>query len=183
MGRNLLLNMADHGFSVAGYDKDVSKVAALRQEAEHRNIRGAENVSGVCRPAPRAARRHDARSGRRAGRCGDSRSAAVSGARRSDHRRAATLTSMTRTCEPRRWRSAGFSFSASASRAAKNGARHGPSIMPGGPKDAYERVPPDPRSSGRQGGRRALCHLARAGVGGTLREDGPQRHRVRPDAA
>ncbi|MDP2723749.1 MAG: NAD(P)-binding domain-containing protein [Bacteroidales bacterium] len=22
MGRNLLLNMADHGFSVAGYDKD-----------------------------------------------------------------------------------------------------------------------------------------------------------------
>ena len=27
MGRNLLLNMADHGFSVAGYDKDPTKVA------------------------------------------------------------------------------------------------------------------------------------------------------------
>jgi len=29
MGRNLLLNMADHGFAVAGYDKDAAKVEAL----------------------------------------------------------------------------------------------------------------------------------------------------------
>jgi 6-phosphogluconate dehydrogenase len=44
MGRNLLLNMADHGHSVAGYDKDVTKVAALRLEAEARNIRGAADI-------------------------------------------------------------------------------------------------------------------------------------------
>ena len=31
MGRNLVLNMADQGFSVAGYDKDPAKVKALRQ--------------------------------------------------------------------------------------------------------------------------------------------------------
>jgi 6-phosphogluconate dehydrogenase len=31
MGRNFLLNMGDHGFSVAGYDKDPAKVAALSQ--------------------------------------------------------------------------------------------------------------------------------------------------------
>ena len=36
MGRNLLLNMADHGFSVAGYDTDLTKVEALRKEAESR---------------------------------------------------------------------------------------------------------------------------------------------------
>ena len=30
MGRNMLLNMTDHGFPVAGYDKDPSKVEALR---------------------------------------------------------------------------------------------------------------------------------------------------------
>ena len=30
MGRNFLLNMADHGLWVAGYDKDSSKVEALR---------------------------------------------------------------------------------------------------------------------------------------------------------
>ena len=35
MGRNLLLNMAEHGHSVAGYDKDAAKVAALRKEAKN----------------------------------------------------------------------------------------------------------------------------------------------------
>ena len=29
MGRNLALNMAEHGFPVAGYDKDPQKVALL----------------------------------------------------------------------------------------------------------------------------------------------------------
>ena len=38
MGRNLLLNMADHGFSVAGYDIDPAKVDALRTEANDRDI-------------------------------------------------------------------------------------------------------------------------------------------------
>jgi len=37
MGRNLVLNMADHGSAVAGYDKDQAKVDALRKESEERN--------------------------------------------------------------------------------------------------------------------------------------------------
>lgn len=40
MGRNLLLNMADHGFSVAGYDLDANKVQQLHQEAQTPNIQG-----------------------------------------------------------------------------------------------------------------------------------------------
>ena len=44
MGRNFLLNMADHGFSVAGYDKDPAKVEALRQEAKKRDVRGAADI-------------------------------------------------------------------------------------------------------------------------------------------
>jgi 6-phosphogluconate dehydrogenase len=32
MGRNLLLNITDHGFSVAGYDKDQAKVEARRYQ-------------------------------------------------------------------------------------------------------------------------------------------------------
>ena len=44
MGRNLVLNMADHGFSVAGYDKDQSKVEALRKESAEGNISGAANI-------------------------------------------------------------------------------------------------------------------------------------------
>ncbi len=38
MGRNLLLNMADHGISVAGFDTDGAKVEALKKEAESREI-------------------------------------------------------------------------------------------------------------------------------------------------
>jgi 6-phosphogluconate dehydrogenase len=44
MGRNLLLNMADHGFSVAGYDVDIGKVTSLAQESAARNIGAATNI-------------------------------------------------------------------------------------------------------------------------------------------
>ena len=33
MGRNLLLNMADHGFAAIGFDKDASKAAILESAA------------------------------------------------------------------------------------------------------------------------------------------------------
>ena len=38
MGCNLVLNMSDHGFSVAGYDKDTGKVAALNKYASEKKI-------------------------------------------------------------------------------------------------------------------------------------------------
>ena len=41
MGRNLLLNIADHGYSVAGYDKDPGRVTALAEEAAGKKIRAA----------------------------------------------------------------------------------------------------------------------------------------------
>jgi len=44
MGRNLVLNIADNGFAVAGYDKDPTKVQALRSETGERSIKGAESV-------------------------------------------------------------------------------------------------------------------------------------------
>ena len=44
MGRNFLLNMSDHGFSAAGYDKDLAKVEALRQESKDRGVRGAADI-------------------------------------------------------------------------------------------------------------------------------------------
>ncbi len=44
MGRNFVLNIADHGYKVAGYDKDLSKVKALRAEANTDQVFGAENI-------------------------------------------------------------------------------------------------------------------------------------------
>lgn len=44
MGRNLLLNMADHGFAVAGYNRDPSKVASLVEEAQGLNVFGTSDL-------------------------------------------------------------------------------------------------------------------------------------------
>ena len=44
MGRNLVLNMADHGYAVVGYDKDTTKVQVMRTAAEGRDVRGAESL-------------------------------------------------------------------------------------------------------------------------------------------
>lgn len=38
MGQNLVLNMVDHGFSVAGYDKDAEKVANLNNESSGKKL-------------------------------------------------------------------------------------------------------------------------------------------------
>ena len=44
MGRNLLLNMADHGFAVAGYDNDKDKVESLRKESKEQHVYGATTI-------------------------------------------------------------------------------------------------------------------------------------------
>jgi len=44
MGRNLLLNMGDHGFAGAGFDKDASKGALLEQEDKNKNLKGFSQI-------------------------------------------------------------------------------------------------------------------------------------------
>ncbi|HEY0271814.1 MAG TPA: NADP-dependent phosphogluconate dehydrogenase [Chitinophaga sp.] len=55
MGRNLLLNMADHGFAVAGFDRDATKTQALETSATAgTTVKGTssleELVQGLARP-------------------------------------------------------------------------------------------------------------------------------------
>src|SRR5690606_2421021 len=40
MGRNLLLNMADHGYLVSGYDKDAEQVNLLEEEGKNTGVKG-----------------------------------------------------------------------------------------------------------------------------------------------
>ena len=44
MGRNMLLNMADHGFPVAGYDKDPGQLEALQKESAANKIHAVANI-------------------------------------------------------------------------------------------------------------------------------------------
>jgi len=141
MGRNLLLNMADHKFSVAGYDKDAAKVEALRQEGKDRAVRGATDVKefiGLLRQ-PRAVMMlvpagapvdsvikdllpHLEK--------GDLIIDAGNSYFKDTDLRARTLTAK------------GIQFLGVGVSGGEEGARHGASIMPGGPKEAYERVRP-----------------------------------------
>jgi len=54
MGRNLLLNMADHGFAVAGYDKSQKQIDLLGQEGKDKPVKGfsdpAEFVKSIKTP-------------------------------------------------------------------------------------------------------------------------------------
>jgi 6-phosphogluconate dehydrogenase len=141
MGRNFLLNIADHGHSVAGYDKDATKVAALRQEAENRDIRGAADIKRFIAllRKPRAIMMLVP-----AGAPVDSvindllphldKGDLIIDAGNSYFKdtdvRARNLTAK------------GIQFLGVGVSGGEEGARHGPSIMPGGPKEAYERVRP-----------------------------------------
>lgn len=44
MGRNLLLNMADKGFSVTGYDKDRKMISKLEEEGKKHNLEGFDDI-------------------------------------------------------------------------------------------------------------------------------------------
>ncbi len=141
MGRNLLLNMADHGFSVAGYDKDAGKVEALRQESKERDVRGAadikEFVALLRRPravmmlvpagAPVDSVIKDLLPHLQPG------DLIIDGGNsyfKDTNLRARTLAGK------------GLQFLGVGVSGGEEGARHGPSIMPGGPKEAYQRVRP-----------------------------------------
>lgn len=45
MGRNLLLNMADHGFAVAGYDKDAAKLELLNKEGQGKPVQSFASIN------------------------------------------------------------------------------------------------------------------------------------------
>jgi 6-phosphogluconate dehydrogenase len=141
MGRNLALNMADHGFSVAGYDKDPNQVAALKQESADQKIRSVGNIADFIAllRSPRAIMvlvpagppvdsvikdllPHLDK--------GDLIIDAGNSYFKDSDMRARNLTER------------GIQFLGVGVSGGEEGARHGPSIMPGGPKEAYERVRP-----------------------------------------
>ena len=141
MGRNLLLNMSDHGFAVAGYNRTRSKLEALITEAGDRDIRGAESIKemvGLLR-RPRVIMIMVA-----AGKPVDSVIQQLSPMMEKDdiiidggnshfldtNRRFNELSGM------------GINFIGMGVSGGESGARYGPSIMPGGTLNAYERIRP-----------------------------------------
>ena len=141
MGRNLVLNMADHGCAVAGYDKDQAKVEALRKESAERNIRGAANILdfiallrkplAIIMLVP-------------AGAPVDSVIKDLLPHLDKDDLIIDAGNSYFKDTDlrARNLAAKGIQFLGVGVSGGEEGARHGPSIMPGGPKEAYERVRP-----------------------------------------
>jgi len=141
MGRNLVLNMAGHGFSVAGYDKDTSQVEALRKESVGQSICSASNIpdfiSWLRKPrvvmmlvpagAPVDSVIKDLLPHLDKG---DLVIDAGNSYFKDTDVRARNLAAK------------GIQFLGVGVSGGEEGARHGPSIMPGGPNEAYERVRP-----------------------------------------
>jgi 6-phosphogluconate dehydrogenase len=137
MGRNLVLNMNDHGYSVAGFDKSDSQVELLRKDTGERKIYATSDLNGFVKAlkTPRVIMllvpagkivdeviqeltpllsENDVLMD-----CGNSHFTDTN--RRIEQLQKSTIHFM------------GIGISGGES-----GARYGPSIMPGGPKDVYK---------------------------------------------
>jgi 6-phosphogluconate dehydrogenase len=141
MGRNFVLNMADQGFSVAGFDKAPAQVAALHKEAERRPVRGAKDPKDFAALLRRprtilllvpAGRPVDAAIGDLLPHLEPDDLIVDAG---NSHFKDTDVRA-------RKLADRGLRFLGVGISGGEEGARHGPSIMPGGPKEAYERVRP-----------------------------------------
>jgi 6-phosphogluconate dehydrogenase len=141
MGRNLLLNMGDHGVKGAGFDKDASKGALLEQESTHKNLKGFSEVEPFVASlnTPRAIMMLVP-----AGKIVDDVIAEllplldkgdilIDGG--NSH-----FTDTNRRVEELETK--GFHFFGMGISGGEEGARKGPSMMPGGDKDAYNVMKP-----------------------------------------
>ncbi|MES2332524.1 MAG: NADP-dependent phosphogluconate dehydrogenase [Bacteroidota bacterium] len=141
MGCNLLLNIADHDFSAAGYDKNADKVAILNQLGQGKNVKGFTDISNFIQSleSPRVLMMLVP-----AGKIVDDVIAEllplldkgdiiIDGGNShftDTERRSAALEKT------------GFHFFGMGISGGEEGARHGPSMMPGGDKQAYKHVQP-----------------------------------------
>lgn len=141
MGRSLALNMADHGFKVSGYNRSASVTQQVMQEHPHKNLVPCfsleELVSSLCRPRKimlmiQAGAPVDAVIGQLLPLLekGDLILDGGNSFFEDTRRRSKALAE------------AGIHYLGVGISGGEEGARFGPSIMPGGNPDAYESVRP-----------------------------------------
>lgn len=141
MGRNLLLNMADQGFAVAGYNRSDVKVALLMEESKGNGVQGFTDLSGFINSlkSPKTV------------------VLLVTAGKAVDEVIAGILPLLNKgdliidggnshfIDTERRFKDLeqkGFHFIGMGVSGGEEGARRGPSMMPGGDKKAYEAVKP-----------------------------------------
>jgi 6-phosphogluconate dehydrogenase len=141
MGRNLLLNMAGRGFVVAGYDRDQDKVSALAAEGEEGNVLAAGDLNSFLARLKRpraimllvpAGRPVDAVLGELLSQL-EKDDLVIDGGNSHFSDTDRRLADFERR---------GLHFLGVGVSGGESGARHGPSLMPGGSAAAWDRVQP-----------------------------------------
>lgn len=139
MGCNLLLNMSDNGYSVAGYDTDQSKADALNKQSEGREIMGTTDIKEFVASLKKP------RSIMMLVPAGAPVDAVIKDLL--PHLDKGDLiidagNSYFKDTDVRERELAkqGIDFIGVGVSGGEEGARHGPSMMPGGPKPAYDRI-------------------------------------------
>jgi 6-phosphogluconate dehydrogenase len=141
MGRNMTLNLADHGYSVVGFDRDRAAMNRMTVETGERNIATADSLAEMCQwlEQPRiimvlvpAGPPVDAVLGDLLPHLAQHDVIVDAGNSyfKDTDRRAAALAER------------GIHFLGTGVSGGEYGARHGPCIMPGGPQQGYARVGP-----------------------------------------
>jgi 6-phosphogluconate dehydrogenase len=141
MGRNLLLNMADHGFAVAGYNRHSDKVKLLMEESKSDRVKGFTDLHEFVQSlkSPRAIMLLVP-----AGKATDEvigelvpllnkGDIIIDGGNSNFKDTEERLISLEKK---------GLHFIGTGISGGEEGARYGPSMMPGGDKQAYQKVKP-----------------------------------------
>ncbi len=139
MGRNLLLNMAEHGYACAGYDKDAQKVSLLQAEAGSLPIRAAGSLADflVLLQKPRVVILLVPAGPIVDSVIGDLLPSLEPGDLIIDSGNSHFTDTNVRQ---EMLEAKGLSFFGMGISGGEAGARHGPSMMPGGPEKSYEIV-------------------------------------------
>ena len=141
MGRNLLLNMTDHGFAVSGFDVDAKKVAQLEDEGQNADVKGFTTLSELIDSlkSPKTVMMLVP-----AGGIVDSViEELLPLMNKGDIIIDAGNSHFTDTNRRVKYlENKGYHFFGMGISGGEEGARHGPSMMPGGYKEAYEVVKP-----------------------------------------
>ena len=183
MGQNLVLNMNDHGYKVAVFNRTVSKVDEfIANEAEGTQVVGAHSIEELVSLLKRPRRvMLMVKAGETVDHMIDSLVPHLEkGDIIIDGGNSLYTDTNRRTQDPRRKR---HPFHRTGVSGGEEGARFGPSIMPGGNPAAWPHREGDLPGHRRQSrGRHALLRLGGRGRRRPLRQDGPQRHRIRRHA-
>lgn len=141
MGRNLLLNMAEQGFRVVGYDIDENKVKSLKEEAKNLAIQATVELKTFLKllRRPRAIMLLVP-----AGPAVDSVIQEILPYLDADDLIIDAGNSYFKDTDKRaeKLNNQGFQFLGMGISGGEYGARHGPSMMPGGKKESYIRIQP-----------------------------------------